>query len=89
MLCAVLGAILALNGHTSLTVGTLVSFLALSKGFSQPVARVSQQLNSIVMAAAGDQVIVNGTGAMRVTPKGIHEPIRLHDIIGYGKQRLD
>ena len=53
VLCAVLGAILALNGHTSLTVGTLVSFLALSKGFSQPVARVSQQLNSIVMAAAG------------------------------------
>ena len=53
VLCAVLGAILALNGHTILTVGTLVSFLALSKGFSQPVVRVSQQLNSIVMAAAG------------------------------------
>lgn len=53
VLCAVIGAILALNGHTSLTVGTLVGFLALNKGFSQPVTRLSQQLNSIVMAAAG------------------------------------
>ena len=53
VLCAVVGAILALNGHTSLTVGTLVSFLALNKGFTQPVTQLSQQLNSIVMAAAG------------------------------------
>jgi len=42
-----------------------------------------------LLAAAGGQVIVNEAGAMHVTPKGIHEPIRLHDIIGYGKQRLD
>ena len=53
VICAVLGAILALSGHTSLTVGTLVSFLALNKGFSHPVTQLSQQLNSIVMAAAG------------------------------------
>ena len=53
VLCAVLGAVLALNGFTGLTIGTLVSFLALNKGFSQPVTQVSQQLGSIVGAAAG------------------------------------
>ena len=53
VLCAVIGAILALSGRTALTVGTLVSFLALNKGFTNPVTQLSQQLNSIAMAAAG------------------------------------
>ena len=51
--CAVVGAILALNGYAGLTLGTLVSFLTLNKSFSQPVTQMSQQINSIVMAAAG------------------------------------
>lgn len=41
------------------------------------------------LAAAGENVIVNESGAMYVTPKGIHSQIRLHDIVGYGKQRLE
>lgn len=53
VLCAVVGAILALNGYAGLTLGTLVSFLTLNKSFSQPVTQMSQQINSIVMAAAG------------------------------------
>lgn len=53
VLCAVLGAILALKGFTGLTLGTLVSFLSLNKNFTQPVTQISQQMNSIIMAMAG------------------------------------
>ncbi len=53
VLCAVVGGLLALNGHTSLTIGTLVAFLNLSKSFTQPVTQISQQISAIVMAAAG------------------------------------
>ena len=53
VLCAVIGAILALSGYSGLTLGTLVSFLTLNKNFTQPVTQLSQQMNSIVMAMAG------------------------------------
>lgn len=53
VLCAVAGGLLALHGHTSLTIGTLVAFLNLSKSFTQPVTQISQQISAIVMAAAG------------------------------------
>ncbi len=53
VLCAVLGAVLALNGFAGLTLGTLVSFLTLNKNFTQPVTQISQQLNNVVMAVAG------------------------------------
>jgi len=53
VLCAILGALLAIGGYAGLTIGTLVSFLTLNKNFSSPIAQVSQQLNSIVMALAG------------------------------------
>lgn len=55
VLCAVIGALLALNGYAGLTLGTLVAFLGLNKSFTQPVTQVSQQVNNIVMAAAGAQ----------------------------------
>ena len=55
VLCAVVGALLALNGFAGLTIGTLVAFLNLNKSFTQPVTQVSQQINNIVMAAAGAQ----------------------------------
>lgn len=55
VLCAVVGALLALNGYAGLTIGTLVTFLNLNKSFTQPVTQVSQQINNIVMAAAGAQ----------------------------------
>ena len=54
---AIVGAILALSGIGSVTVGAIVSFLQLSKSFSMPIAQVSQQFNSIVMALAGAQRI--------------------------------
>lgn len=59
VLCAVIGGLLALNGHVSLTIGTLVAFLNLNKSFTQPVTQISQQISSIVMAAAGAERVFN------------------------------
>lgn len=53
VLCAVLGGVLAVNGWSGLTIGTLVAFLTLNKSFTMPVTQISQQINAIVMAAAG------------------------------------
>lgn len=53
VIVATVGAILALNGFTGLTLGALITFMTLSKNFSMPVTQVSQQFSSIVMAAAG------------------------------------
>ena len=53
VLIAVVGATLALATDVALTLGTLVSFLTLNKNFSQPIAHISQQINSILNASAG------------------------------------
>ena len=53
VVCAIVGALFAANGQLGLTIGTLVSFLTLNRNFNQPIAQVSQQLNSVVMALAG------------------------------------
>ncbi|MDO4300002.1 MAG: ABC transporter ATP-binding protein [Clostridia bacterium] len=59
VLCAIIGAVLALSGLTGITLGTLVAFLTLNKSINQPIIQVSQQLNSIVMAMAGADRIFN------------------------------
>ncbi len=53
VLCAILGGILAIQGYTGLTLGMLVAFLSLNKSFNQPIGQVSNQMNAVVMAAAG------------------------------------
>ncbi len=53
VLCAAAGALLALSGTAGVTVGTIIAFVGLNKNFSQPITQISQQMNAIVMAAAG------------------------------------
>jgi len=55
VLIAILGGILAINTNAGLSLGGIVSFLTLSKNFSNPVSQISQQVNSVVMALAGAQ----------------------------------
>ena len=40
------------------------------------------------LAAAGSRAVENEAGAMVVRPKGIRDDVTLHDIVGYGAQRL-
>ena len=53
IICAVVGAILALSGYADLTIGTVVAFMSLNKNFNQPIGQISMQLNFIAMAQAG------------------------------------
>lgn len=53
VLTALAGGVLAINGIGGLTLGALASFLQLNKSFTGPITQVSQQLNSVIMAAAG------------------------------------
>ena len=53
VLCALLGAAIAISFDWGLTLGTLVAFLSLNKSFTHPVSHISQQMNSIIMATAG------------------------------------
>ncbi len=55
---AVIGGLLAIStGETMISLGGLVSFLALSRSFNMPIGHVSNQINSIVMALAGAERI--------------------------------
>ena len=57
VLVAMVGGLLAVSGVGALSLGAIASFLQLSRSFGQPVAQVSQQLNSVVMALAGAERI--------------------------------
>ena len=76
VLCAVVGGLLALNGHTSLTIGTLVAFLNLSKSFTQPVTQISQQISAIVMAAAGAERVFKLLDEQQEQDQGYVELVR-------------
>ncbi len=57
-LLAVVGGLLAIaSGETLISLGGLVSFLALSRSFNMPIGQVSNQINAIVMALAGAERI--------------------------------
>lgn len=76
VLCAVIGAVLALNGFTGLTIGTLVAFLNLNKSFTMPVTQLSQQLSSIIMASAGAERVFTMMEEEPETDEGYVELVR-------------
>lgn len=59
VLIAIFGGALAVFGIGGITTGAIVSFLQLSKSFTQPITQISQQMNAVVMALAGAQRIFN------------------------------
>lgn len=59
VLIAFIGGAVAINQWAPLSLGAIGSFLQLSRQFSMPIAQISQQLNSIVMALAGAERIFN------------------------------
>ncbi len=55
---AVIGGLIAIATDESLiSLGALVSFLALSRSFNMPIGHVSNQINAIIMALAGAERI--------------------------------
>lgn len=55
VLIAVVGGYFAVNHVTPITLGEIAAFLQLSRSFSQPIAQITMQLNSIIMGLAGAQ----------------------------------
>ncbi len=61
VIIAIAGGYMALSGVTNisltgisvLTLGTIASFLQLSRSFCQPIGNISNQINAVVMAVAG------------------------------------
>lgn len=53
VLTALFGGLIAINGIGGLTLGGLASFLQLNRSFTMPISQISQQLNFVIMAAAG------------------------------------
>ncbi|MGG7178336.1 ABC transporter ATP-binding protein [Clostridium paraputrificum] len=53
VITAIIGSALAIAKVGGFTLGGLASFLQFNKSFNQPIAQISQQLNSVIMALAG------------------------------------
>ncbi len=55
---AVMGGVIAVtSGQTVISIGTLMTFMLLSRSFNMPISQISNQINSIVMALAGAERI--------------------------------
>lgn len=52
-LLAIIGGLLAINGSFGITIGTIASYLQLSKVFSGPIRNISQQMNMVASALGG------------------------------------
>lgn len=56
---AIIGSLIAINNPLAMGLGTVVSFLQMSRSVSQPISQISQQFASIFMALAGAERIFN------------------------------
>lgn len=59
VLTAFVGSVLIVTGFSAITVGTIASFLQLTRSFAMPFGRISNQANFIIMALAGAERIFN------------------------------
>ena len=50
---AIVASVASVKGYMKITVGEIVTFLALVQSFTQPLSQVGQQVNAIIMASAG------------------------------------
>ena len=68
----------AIGGGSVLTLGTIASFLTLSRNFTNPIGQISQQLNSVIMAMAGASRIFD---LLDEKPEEDHGSVTLVNII--------
>lgn len=75
---ALIGTVLTINGTIALSIGTIVSFLQLSRNFAQPINQVMNQFNSIVMALAGASRIFTMMDEVPEQDEGYVALVRVH-----------
>lgn len=81
VLIAIVGGTLSVAAVLPLSLGTIASFMQLSRSFSQPISQISQQLNSIVLAIAGgerifamlDQEVEQDAGQVDIVEDEVHK----------------
>ncbi len=84
-LLAVFGGLLAVNGIGGITLGTIASFLQLSRSFTMPINQMSMQLNAIIMALAGAERIFALTDEESETDDGYVTLTRIRPKDGTGE----
>lgn len=70
VILAISGGAMAIWGVGGLTLGAIVSFLQLSRSFTQPITQMSQQVSSIAMAMAGAKRIFDLMDEAEETDEG-------------------
>ncbi|MBR1740047.1 MAG: ABC transporter ATP-binding protein [Ruminococcus sp.] len=73
VVCAILGAVLAINNVGGVTLGAIVAFLSLNKNFNQPITQLSQQMTFVIMAGAGAGRVMDLLDAKPETDEGYVE----------------
>ena len=76
VLIAIIGTVASVQGIMALTIGTLISFLQLTRNITQPINQVMNQMSSIIMALAG---------AGRIFEMMDEEPEQDNRICNFGK----
>lgn len=57
VLVAIVGGLFAIHGKGAMTLGTIATFLQLSRNINRPITQMANQLNSVAMALAGTKRI--------------------------------
>ena len=76
VLCAIVGSLIAVATGT-ISLGTLVSFLSLNKGFTSPITQISQQLSAITQASAGASRVLQILGEAPEVDNGYVELVNV------------
>ena len=78
ILAIVGGLVVVHSGGTWLTLGSLMTFMILSRNFNQPINQISQQMNSIVMALAGAERVFDLMDQEPETDDGYVKLVNVH-----------
>lgn len=70
VLTAIAGGFLAIEGVLGFTLGSLASFLQLTRNLNQPISQMSQQINAVIMALAGAERIFEMLDKEKETDEG-------------------
>ena len=76
VLCAIVGSLIAV-ATGAISLGTLVSFLSLNKGFTSPITQISQQLSAITQASAGASRVLQILGEAPEVDNGYVELVNV------------
>ncbi len=88
-LVALISTYLTINNIMPLSIGTIISFLHLTRSFQQPVNQLTNQLNSIIMALAGASRIFEMMDERKEEDNGYVTLVKVKEVNGKLKEAND